>query len=302
MENEPGGRPARDMTHRMLRMCHIAVGLLLALAGPVSGWSAAHAGQQAPGNGLVMRALANELRSARDEQHPMRYRLRKSSPRLTQTKEIYETRDGGVACLIAINDQPLSAADAAKEEARLNDLLAYPSKQQHRKQSEDQDASRALKVLRALPTAFLYTYEGTSSGPSGTVAKYSFRPNPNYNPPDLETLVLASMEGEIWIDVAQERVTRLEGHLIHDVDFGWGILGRLYKGGWIVIEQAQVSGDQWRIVRLQLQMSGRVLFKTKSFDTVEETSHYTPLPIGLSYSQAIAMMRDQHGGMKLGGR
>jgi len=32
------------------------------------------------------------------------------------------------------------------------------------------------------------------------------------------------MTGELWIDAAQERVVRLEGHLQRDVDFGWGIL------------------------------------------------------------------------------
>ena len=72
------------------------------------------------------------------------------------------------------------------------------------------------------------------------------------------------MTGEIWIDLSTERVTRLEGHLQQDVDFGWGILGRLNKGGWIVIEQADVGEHQWRIVHFKMSMSGRVVFKTKS--------------------------------------
>ena len=71
------------------------------------------------------------------------------------------------------------------------------------------------------------------------------------------------MTGEIWIDAAQERVTRLEGHLQQDTDYGWGILGKLDKGGWIVIEQADVGGHQWRIVRFKMQMNLRMLFKDK---------------------------------------
>ena len=69
----------------------------------------------------------------------MRYQLRKTSPRLTTTKEIMETRDGEVARLIAINDKPLSAADESNEEARLNALLGDPGKQRRRKQAEDDD-------------------------------------------------------------------------------------------------------------------------------------------------------------------
>ncbi|MGA2674871.1 MAG: hypothetical protein ABSE99_16760 [Terracidiphilus sp.] len=244
---------------------------------------------------LVQRALATELRGAQDPNHPMRYRLRKSSPRLTSTKEIVETRDGAVARLLAIDDKPLSQADEQREQARLDDLLSDPGRQRHRKQNEDEDTRRALKVLHALPQAFLYQFAGAPAGAAGKVERFTFRPNPNFNPPDLETQILTAMTGEIWIDTAQERVTRLEGHLQKDVDYGWGILGRLYKGGWIVIEQADVGGRQWRIVRFQMVMSGRVLFRNKSFDTVEEQTHFAPMPPGLNYRQAIQMLRSGAG-------
>ena len=60
---------------------------------------------------------------------------------------------------------------------------------------------------------------------------------------------------------------RLEGHLMQDVDFGWGILGRLNKGGWIVIEQADVGGGQWRIVLVRWQMSRASPVQDEEFDT-----------------------------------
>ncbi|MGA7244942.1 MAG: hypothetical protein WBX19_17265 [Terracidiphilus sp.] len=244
-----------------------------------------------PDEALVKRALANEARAARDVQHPMRYRLDKSSPRFASTKEILETKDGAVARLVAVNGSPLSAADEQKEQARLDGLLGDPSKQLHRKQAEDEDSTRAMKVLRALPNAFLYRYAGSVGGPTGEMAKFTFSPNPEFNPPDLETEVLTEMTGEIWVDTAQQRVARLEGHLEQDIDFGWGILGRLNKGGWIVIEQADVGQHQWRIVHFKMSMSGRVVFKTKVFDTTEDQSQFVPLPVGLSYQQAIQMVR-----------
>jgi hypothetical protein len=239
---------------------------------------------------LVERALANELSAAQDSTHLMRYRLRKSSPRLVSTKEILETRDGAVARLVSINDRPLNPADEQKEQTRLDGLVSDPGRQRHRKQSQDEDTGRALKVIRVLPTAFLYQFAGTGAGPRGSVEKFTFKPNPAFEAPDLETQVLTSMAGEIWIDATQGRVVRLEGHLLQDVNFGWGILGRLNKGGWIVIDQADVGGHQWRTVRFQMVMSGRVLFKNKSFDTVEEQTQYAPLPQGLGYQQAIRML------------
>jgi hypothetical protein len=244
---------------------------------------------------LVKRALATELTSIQDVQHPMRYSLRKSSPRLTTTKEICETKDGAVARLIAINDQQLSTADEQKEQARLSDLLRDSTRQRHRKQAEDEDTSRVLKVMRALPYAFIYQYTGTADGPNGRVERFSFRPNPKFDPPDLETEALTVMAGEIWIDAGQGRVEKLEGHLQQDVDFGWGILGRLNKGGWILLEQADVGNHQWRIVHFQMMMSGRLIFKTRTFDTTEDETQFVPVPLGLEYSQAIQMLRGDPG-------
>ncbi len=103
--------------------------------------------------------------------------------------------------------------------------LATPAANGIGSKNEDVDMGRVLKVLRALPKAFLYQYAGTIAVNSGTVQKFTFKPNPAFNPPDLETQVLTVMSGEIWVDVSHERVIRLEGHLQQDVDFGWGILG-----------------------------------------------------------------------------
>jgi hypothetical protein len=240
---------------------------------------------------LVDHALASELRAAQDETHPMRYRLRKSSPRLTSTKEILETRDGDVARLVSLFDKPLTPADEQAEQARLDALLADPSRQRHRKQGEEGDLGIVLKLLRMLPNAYLYQYAGEGAGPAGKVEKFSFRPNPDFSPPDFETQALTAMTGEFCIDAAQERVTRLEGHLQQDTDYGWGILGRLDKGGWIVIEQADMGGHQWRIARFQMKINLRILFKPKPIDTTEEMTQYAPLPPGLDYQQAIRMVR-----------
>jgi hypothetical protein len=244
---------------------------------------------------LVQRALATESRAAQDTSHPMRYLLRKTSPRLTTTKDLIETHDGVVARLVSVNDEPPSPADAQKEDARLDALQRDPGKQRHRKQSEDADTDRAMKVLRALPAAFVYQYAGTVESASGghAVARFTFAPNPKFEAPDLETEVLTQMTGEIWIDPAEVRVEHLQAKLRQDVDFGWGVLGRLYKGGWITIDQSDVGGGRWRIVKFQMAMSARVLIRNKSFETTEVETQFTPVPVNLDYKQAIGMLRGE---------
>jgi hypothetical protein len=253
-------------------------------------------------SGAVGRALDNELNAAQDRSHPMQYKLRRSSPRLTSTKQIVETRDGAVARLLTINDAKLTAADREKDEARLDALLADPSRQHKRKQSEQDDTGRALKVLRALPKAFLYQFAGSETNGSTTLARYTFSPNPRFSSADLELLVLTAMSGTLTIDSTHQRVVRLEGHLQQDVDIGWGILGRLNKGGSIDIEQADIGGGVWRIVHFQLAMNGRVFFKTRSFDTTEEESQFAPVPLEMTYQQAIQLLRSGQNASGAAGR
>jgi hypothetical protein len=275
--------------------------LLAPIFPPVSALSAASPASQstaptltpAKAQELVQRALATESSAAQDLSHvghPMRYRLHKTSPNLTSTKEIVETRDGDVARLISINNQPLSQADEQKEQARLQALLDNPGLQQHRKQSEGSDTERALKILRVLPSAFLYQFAGTVSTPNGTVEKFTFKPNPHFDPPDTETGVLTAMAGEIWVDPVEERVVRLAGTLQQDKLVYWG-LGELDKGGSIEISQADVGAHQWRIVHLKLKMNIRELFKIKPSDSVQEYTEFAPVPVNMGYKDAIQMLR-----------
>jgi hypothetical protein len=264
---------------------------LISCAVHLSSRATAQSLTDAQAQALVTRSLATELRVARDVNHPMRYLLRRSTPRLTSTKEIIETRDGNVARLLSLNDKPLAPDDEQKELARLGALAANPSLQKHRKDSEDEDANIVLKLLRMLPNAFLYQYAGTVNDPSGTVHRFTFRPNPRFSPPDLETQALTAMSGELRIDAAQERVIRLEGHLEQDTNYGWGILGKLNRGGWVILEQANVGDKQWRIVNVQMEMNLRVLFRNRYINTTEQMTRYAPVPAGIDYRQAIEMLR-----------
>jgi hypothetical protein len=223
----------------------------------------------------------------------MQYRLRKVSPRLATTKLIVETRDGDVAHLVAVNDEPLSPEDKQKEEARLQSLIADPSLQRHRQDREKGDSERARKVMRALPDAFIYTYAGIVETPHGPSYRLTFQPNSKFDPQDLEAQVLKGMAGEMWIDVAQQRVTRLSGKRIRDVDYGWGILGKLDQGGTLLLEQAEIGNHQWRTTHMVLVMNARLLVKTVKLDTTLELSQFAPVANGMTYQQAIQLLETQ---------
>ena len=121
-------------------------------------------------------------------------------------------------------------------------------------------------------------------------------PNPNFAPPDVEAAIFRGMAGEVWIDQAQERLTRLDAHLISNVDFGWGIIGKLDKGGTIEIEQADIGGHDWEVTSLKLNMKGKALMvKSLSFQITEQASHFSPVPDGVDYRKAIQLLKKSGG-------
>jgi hypothetical protein len=240
---------------------------------------------------MVKRVLQTEILESQDSSHPMQYLLKKTSPRLSTTKLILETKDGDVARLLAVNDQVLGQQEKQVEDARLQQLISDPRLQRHRQEREQGDAERLRKVMRALPDAFVYQFAGVVQTPGGSVYRMTFQPNPDFDPQDLEAQVLKAMAGELWIDVAQQRVTKLEGKRLHAVDYGWGILGKLDEGGTLLLEQEDVGSQQWRTTKMVLVMNARVFLKSVKLDTTLELSQFSPLKAGLGYQQAVQMLR-----------
>lgn len=239
---------------------------------------------------LVRRAAHNEL-NASNGGHPFRYKLHKIDDGRITTKEIVETKDGDVARLIATQDEPLSSEANQAELNRLNNLMEHPELQERRHKREQEDSNRANEMIRLLPDAFLYHFEGMVNGPNGPCYRLTFKPNPNFDPPDRQAEVYHGMAGELWIDQAQERMVKLDAHLIDDVEFGWGILGKLYKGGSIQVDQADVGEHHWETTHLKLNLHGKALFfKTLDFETTEDASDFAPVPPQINYKDAIKLL------------
>ena len=218
------------------------------------------------------------------------------------TKEIVETKDGGVARLVSVDDKPLTPQQRQKESDRLNNLLSHPDEQEHRRKREKEDADRADEMVRLLPDAFNYKFAGMVQGPNGPAYRLSFEPNPKFDPPDREAEVYHGMVGELWIDKGQKRLVKIDAHLIADVDFGWGILGRLYKGGSIMVEQADVGHHHWEATHMRLNLTGKALMiKPLNFTTTEDSSDFQPVSTNLSYQDAVRMLlREMNSGSSKG--
>ncbi len=236
---------------------------------------------------LVQQVCANEVRNFSGSRQPLRYRLRKVTATSDTTKQIVETREGGVARLLAIHGQPLSPALQQFEDARLERVRTDPAVEAHRRRMEQRDTARIVELTRALPQAFVYTYQGALDTPQGTLIRLSMMPNPQWTPPDFESRILTGVRGEMLIDAQALRVQRVEGRVFRDVDFGWKVLGVLYPGGRILFEQAPTRCCGWQLSHLRLRLNGKALMlKPIRIDIEEFASDYSPTPSGWGYRDA----------------
>ncbi len=246
---------------------------------------------------LVREVVYNELHD-HDTHGYWRYWIEKHSDKGTQLQEQVETKDGPVTRLRLANGQQLSEQTRNEEQRKLDRLVSSPSEQAQHRKDYAEDEKRIGRIVALLPEAFVYEpaeFEPKSqSMPECSCYHMRFRPNPAYPAHSIEARIFHAMSGDLWISVDQKRMVRLDGKLQENVDFGYGILGRLNRDGWFRLERTRVGGDgrgDWKTKRLEIHMNGRaMLFKTIARETSEVRGGFEPVAQGLSLEQAAEMV------------
>jgi hypothetical protein len=248
---------------------------------------------------LVRRAVENEMKTDTQSAKYM-FRQRKETPAGSQTKLMVETRDAMAGMVVANNDQPLNQEQRRAEYGRIERFLSQPDELEKKRVKERENAARVSRILKALPDAFLYEYDGTEVGrpgvgkPGDLLLRLKFRPDPCYEPPTHVEQVLVGMQGIVLIDAQKQHIARIDGTLFKDVGFGWGILGHLDRGGHFQVDQADISGNSWAIARMDLAFTGKILlFKSLDIKSTEVYTDFHPVPADLTFAQGVEMLKKQ---------
>lgn len=237
---------------------------------------------------IVAKVVANELKQEEQDKSHYMFKFKRITPKETRVQQIVQTDQFSIARTLSLDGQPLSPEQKQAEEQKLQKLLNDPDEQRKRSKREKEDQGRAQIMIRALPNAFYFQ----EIGRQGNILKLRFRPDPNYRPQSHEESVYTGMAGELWLDIGQQRLKKIDAHLFHDVDFGWGILGRLYKGGTFVVEQEQIDGNHWDTTSLKLDLTGKVmLFKPLVVKEQEYESDFHRLPEHVSVIEGAEILK-----------
>lgn len=247
------------------------------------------AAQQTQPGELVRAAIQNQLNDS-SRPHLFTWKERKYRGQYTQVEHLVETPNGTVSRVMLIDDKPLSAAQQREEQERIRKMLD-PAQMRRKRKEQQEDDQRTNKMLAAIPDAFDFQYLDSSTAPNGhNLVRIKFSPRPGFDPPSREIMVFTGMRGEVVVDETAQRLAKIDGTLFKDVNFGWGILGRLYKGGRFVVEQSEVTPTHWDTTKMILHFDGKALFfKSIHIDDNETSWDFQPVP-PMSVEQAVEFL------------
>ena len=179
--------------------------------------------------------------------------------------------------LVAINDQPLSADDEAKEQQRFVNTASEREKESaetcERRIARYQDERERDRVLMTEITRALdFTLAGRAILNGHEVYVLKGTPRPGYRPPSEQAKALTGMRGTLWIDTVTFHWVKAEAEVVRPV---WihGFVARVQPGTHFVLEQMPVADGLWMPQHYGMQARARVLF-VYAYNSQEESTYF----------------------------
>ena len=140
----------------------------------------------------------------------------------------------------------------------------------------------------------IYTYASDQTPAPNSDAPQvvlDYTPNPKFNPPTIESQALSGVRGRVWIDARAKTIVRMTGDIFQSINFGWGLLARIYPGGKVDMEQTVTLGDRWNMTNFHEQVTVKALMvKTITVTSEVHSFDFQQLPGSMSYQDAIRLL------------
>jgi hypothetical protein len=239
---------------------------------------------------IVQQAVSAEQAASRDDHTLWKYMQREANGDLFT---VVETRYGAVKRHVQERGRPASAQTLAADDA-YNDKFVHDPALRAKQQKDDQhDDKSAKELLSQMPDAFVWKMEGET----GDGISMSYRPNPDFDPPSMESRVMSAMSGTMVVSKPAHRIKTFTGRLMNDVTMGFGFLARIKAGSTFDVERREVGPGLWQITETHVHIDGHALFfKTIGQQQDEINSDFMQVPLDTTLEQAVAMLQQQQSG------
>jgi hypothetical protein len=187
-----------------------------------------------------------------------------AAPRVLDDKtyRVVPTGSGTMKLLLKDGDRPVDPAEYRKQLVAWKELLELMlkpedsrTKSAYAKWQKRKDERKEL--LDATGEAFRKTWDGQETCNGRVCDVYEVQPNSNFHPRSLVQDILTRVTAKIWVDHDANQLVRGEAHVMRDISFGGGILGKLYHGGVFFMQQEEVAPGVWLPTRYQYDFTAR---------------------------------------------
>ncbi len=196
-----------------------------------------------------------------------------------KTYEVLEIYGEQVQRLIAKDDKPLDAKEAAKEEEKIQKIIdkrKNESDEERKKREEKAVKERedGRRFVREVADAYDFKLVGTEQVDGRDAWVIEGEPRPGFEPQMKEGRVLSKFRGRVWIDKGDLQLAKMDVEAIDTVSFGW-VLARVHKGTRVMLEQTRVNDEVWLPRHVTFKLDARVaLFKGYNLDGDQEYRDY----------------------------
>jgi len=252
-------------------------------------------------NALAQKLVANQHRNddALDEYERLEHYVDHTSESKTHTIEdrtyrVVPTGGGTFKILVKDGDKPVDPAEYRRQLQLWEDVLEMMARNDSRaKTAAEKYAKRKrerAQFVDAAGIAYTSTWVGRETRNSRSCDVFELRPDPNFHPHSMFQAALVHVSAKVWVDRDAGQMVRGEAYVNSDISFGGGLLGKLYRGGVISLEQSEVTPGIWLPTRYEYNFGGRkFLFSFEQHQTID-ASHYRRIG---SPRDALAVARNE---------
>ena len=229
---------------------------------------------------IIQQAVDAERTAEQNDHANWIYLEESDKPKEHLLQWVAATQQGDVDRVLEKDERQLPEAE---QREMIQKYLRDTHAQKKQIEENNHDNKQIDDLLKLLPEAFVWTQTGATK----TTTSLHFDPAPNFHPPTREARVFSSMTGDLVVDNQQHRICKIKGHLMHDVTFGGGLLGRLKERSSFALEQQQVGPSMWELTAIHVHLEGNaLLFKSVSLQQDDKRSRFQPEAANATLDQA----------------
>jgi hypothetical protein len=210
-----------------------------------------------------------------------------------KTSRIVPTGTGNLHLLLREGGSPVSAAgyrQALETWAKTLETAVNPNdpRIQGALEKERERNGERGKLVDSARQAYITQWLGAEMQDGFLCDKLQLDPNPSFQPRNTAGEILIRTRVTLWIDQKSGQIVRGNADIIHDVGFGGGLFGKIYRGSHFLLRQYPVAPEVWLPSYYQYDLTGRKLMFGFEYHKKEQFTRYRNLG---TVRQALAVAR-----------